>query len=130
MQRSHYRQIKALAAALAMHVRQVLASLANAYRLRSEFSYALSAAREAVYIAESRHARAAECLAGAVLAKSLLASAGGKGSAEAENEISRADALMVEGGVIIYAALMHRAKAKLAGNSEARHESLPLVRSK
>ncbi len=102
---------------------RILADLANAYRLKGEFASAASAAREAINIATVRHARVAECLARIVYAEALGASAGGNGSAEAEQELNRAEHLVQETGVMIFAHLIEGARAKLVNPGQPFGES-------
>ena len=85
---------------------RILADLANAYHLKGDFSCAISSAQEAITISTARHTRVAECLARIVLSKALRASAGGVDSAEAQRELGRAEQLIEETGVVIFAPLV------------------------
>ena len=89
------------------HEARIVADLANAYRLKGDFNCAISSAPEAITISTERHTRVAECLARIVLAKALCSLAGGIESAEAKRELSRAEELIEETGVVVFAPLAH-----------------------
>lgn len=96
---------------------RILADLANAYRLQGEHASAQSAATEAIEIAGARQARIAECLARIVRAEALEASAGASMSAEVEQDLRRAEELLRETGVPIFASLMQARKANPGGSA-------------
>jgi tetratricopeptide (TPR) repeat protein len=97
---------------------RILADLANAYRMKGDFASAISTATEAISVATARHTRIAECLARIVLAKALCASAGASQGADADQELNRAEALVQETGVVIFAPLIQAAREKLSGTPE------------
>jgi class 3 adenylate cyclase/tetratricopeptide (TPR) repeat protein len=90
------------------------ADLANAYRLKGEFSSAISAATAAIRIATVRHTRFAECLARIVRAEALYASGGTCEGTDAKQELNRTEALVKETGIIILAPLIRAARAKFS----------------
>lgn len=100
---------------------RILADLANAYCLKAEYDSALSAATEAITIATSRRIRVAECLARIVLAMALKASA--SKSADADCELNRADELVRETGVLIFAPLIKVARANNGSMSDPSSQS-------
>jgi class 3 adenylate cyclase/tetratricopeptide (TPR) repeat protein len=102
---------------------RILADLANAYHLKGEFASASSVATEAINIATMRHARFAECFARIVHAGALSAAAGASESAEAEQELNRAERLVQETGVAIFAPLIQVARAKLGSVGEGPSKS-------
>jgi adenylate cyclase len=87
---------------------RILSDLANAYHMRGDFTAAMSAAEEAITISTARHNRIAECLARIVLSGGLRASADGADNAEARLELSRAEQLIEQTGVVIFAPLAQR----------------------
>lgn len=97
---------------------RILADLANAYRLRGDFASAMSVAAEAITISIVRHTRVPECLARIVNATALCASADASKKAEAEQELKRAEELVQDTGVVIFAPLIHAARANLASISK------------
>jgi class 3 adenylate cyclase/tetratricopeptide (TPR) repeat protein len=94
---------------------RILADLANSYRLGGKFDLALSTAREAISIAELRHARLPECLARAVYAGALYMCAGDQQRAEAEQELKQAELLLQETGAEIYAPFIRDVRATFVG---------------
>jgi tetratricopeptide (TPR) repeat protein len=86
---------------------RVLADLANAYRLKREYTSAVSIATEAIRISTSRHARVARCLAHIVRAEASCASQ----SANKAEDLNQAQALIQESGALIFAPLAKAARA-------------------
>jgi tetratricopeptide (TPR) repeat protein len=97
---------------------RILADLANAYRLKGDFASALSCAAEAINIATLRHIRVAHCLGHIARAEALLASPIGSEVVEAHLELSGADKLIQDTGLLILAPLVQAARAKLSGSAE------------
>jgi tetratricopeptide (TPR) repeat protein len=97
---------------------RILADLANAYRLKGDFTSAMSAAAEAIAVACARQTRVPECFARIVLAAALCASTLLDESVEAEHELSRAEDLVQKTGAVIFAPLIKTCRAKLAGTTE------------
>ena len=91
---------------------RILAELANAYRLKRDFTSAKTFCAEAITIAIARRARIAETLARVVLAEALCASAGA--NAQAEQEVNRAEELIQDTGVVIFAPLIQAARANIS----------------
>ncbi len=70
-----------------------------------------------------RHARFAECLARIVHAEVLRASAGASENAEAEQELDRAEELVRDTGVVIFAPFIRSARTKLASIGKSSGET-------
>src|SRR5262249_32726577 len=102
---------------------RIAADLANAYLLKRDFSFAISAATEAINIATARHTRFAECLASIVRGGALCASPGGGDLAEAKQALSRAEALIQEAGLVILEPLIHAARLNFRSTSAPRGKS-------
>jgi adenylate cyclase len=90
---------------------RMLADLANAYRLRGDFSIALSTADDAIKISITRHTRVAECLARIVRAQTLLVS---ERIELVEEELRRVRTLIEETGAAIYEPLLEDLENNLA----------------
>jgi len=91
---------------------RMLADLANAYRLKGDFSVALSTADDAIKISIARHTRVAECLARIVRAQTLFAS---EEIERVEEELGRVKTLIEETGAAIYQPLVQDIENKVAG---------------
>jgi class 3 adenylate cyclase len=89
---------------------RILADLANAYRLKHEYTSAASSATEAIRISTLRHARVARCLAHIVRAEALCASPSENKAAEVEIDLNQADVLIQESGARIFASLAKAAR--------------------
>jgi adenylate cyclase len=89
---------------------RMLADLANAYRLKGDFSAAVRAADEAIEVSSMRHTRVAESFARTLRAHILFASGE---VAEAEAELARAEKLIEENGATIYRQLVRDLKQSL-----------------
>jgi class 3 adenylate cyclase len=89
---------------------RMLADLANAYRLKGDFSAAVCAADEAIEVSSTRHTRVAESFARTLRAHILFASGE---VAEAEAELARAERLIEENGATIYQPLVRDLKQSL-----------------
>ena len=94
----------------------MLADLANAYRLKGDFSAAVRAADEAIEVASTRHTRIAESFARTLRAHILFASGA---ATEAEEELARAEKLIHETGARIYQPLVRELKEGLASHKAA-----------
>jgi adenylate cyclase len=81
---------------------RILADLANGYRLKGDFSTALTTADEAIKISTERHARIPELLARIVRADLLLRYPTSDRTAEGEQELALARALVKETGAILF----------------------------
>ena len=104
---------------------RILADLANAYRLKGESVSAISAATEAIGIATLRHARVAQCLAHIVRSDALIASPSASKDMDARAELDRAETILQETGVLIFAPFVRTTRAKLSGSADGLSTSVP-----
>ncbi len=92
---------------------RMLADLANAYRLKGDFSAGLRSATEAIDISGLRHTRVSECLARIVRAQITLAMEADKDIEAVKGELSRIETLLRDTSAVIYESLFRDLKSCL-----------------
>jgi hypothetical protein len=88
---------------------RILADLANAYRLNGDLATGLTTVDEAIKISTQRHARIPELLARIVRADLLLRYPTSDRTAEGEQELALARALVRETGAILFERFINEA---------------------